>query len=268
MLKSINYLLIFLPVFLAGQETFQVEGAISIQSSVDATPKIGTIQWTGSDFQVWNGILWISLTDNATVGKIYDVDSNDYKTIRIGEQEWMTENLRVTKFKGGTPISEVMDSSDWMNKGNGQIPSWCWFNNQNRNENPFGKLYNWFVVKGDSICPQGWSVPADTDFVVMQDFLGGAAIAGGKLKQDGLEHWQFPNQGATNESGFSGLPGGYRTAAGTFRNFGLIGRWWSKTPIPLSDDGYYYRLDYLQSDLAVDWSPPGYGYSIRCFKNL
>ena len=105
-------------------ENLEVEGAILISNSVDSVASPGTIRWTGSDFEGWNGIIWVSLTNGKSVGSLTDVDGNTYRTIRIGEQEWMADNLASTKFRGGTSILHAPGDSLW---ANAPASAWCWY---------------------------------------------------------------------------------------------------------------------------------------------
>ncbi|MBA7544886.1 hypothetical protein ES705_37247 [subsurface metagenome] len=164
------------------------------------------------------------ITSTATVT---DYEGNVYQTITIGSQEWMCENLKLTKYADGTAIPLVTNSTEW---GNLTTPGYYWYNNDEPTyANTYGALYNWYTVEKGNLCPTGWHVPTDAEWTTLTDYLGGASVAGGKLKETGTAHWSYPNTGATNESGFTALPGGGRSLNGTFGYVGSSGGWWSST---------------------------------------
>ena len=142
--------------------------------------------------------------DDSTVT---DIDGNVYKTITIGAQVWMKENLKVTKLNDGTAIELVINDDDW---GISTSPGYCWYDNDVNNKNLYGGLYNGYCVITGKLCPTGWHVPTDSEWTELSDYLGGDDVAGGKMKETGTTHWLSPNTDANNESGFTGLPGGYR----------------------------------------------------------
>jgi uncharacterized protein (TIGR02145 family) len=134
-----------------------------------------------------------------------DVDGNVYNTVTIGAQVWMAENLRTTKYNDGTSIPLVTDSTKWSDLS---TPAHCWYNNDKASyKATYGALYNWYTVATDNLCPTGWHVPTTAEWQILKDYLG-SSVDGGKLKESGTTHWKSPNKGATNESGFTALPGG------------------------------------------------------------
>jgi len=166
---------------------------------------------------------------------INDGDGNVYTTITIGTQIWMKENLKTTKYNDGTPIPEVTDNYEWNTLNS---PGYCWYNNDPpENKDTYGALYNWFAVNTNKLCPIGFHVPSNSEWHQLILFLDPDAsdssyeskIAGGMLKESGTVHWASPNNGATNETGFTGLPGGYRNFDGRFYDIGAVGSWWSST---------------------------------------
>jgi uncharacterized protein (TIGR02145 family) len=139
---------------------------------------------------------------------VTDYDGNVYPTVRIGTQLWMAKNLRTTRLKFGGTIQIVTDNTAWSNL---TTPGYCWYNNDEAaNKETYGALYNWYTIATTNLCPAGWHVPTDDDWEVLTTYLGGYNIAGDKLKEAGTAHWANPNTGATNETGFSALPGGSR----------------------------------------------------------
>jgi len=144
--------------------------------------------------------------DNLVFGIMTDVDGNNYKTIKIGNQEWMAENLKTTKYKDGTSIPLFTAATPMANFTS---PGYCWYNSDSATyRNSYGALYNWYAVNTGKLAPTGWHVPTEAEWNTLIAYLGGESVAGGKLKEAGTSHWSSPNTGATNEVGFSALPGG------------------------------------------------------------
>ena len=165
-----------------------------------------------------------------------DYDGNTYQTITIGSQEWMAENLKVTHYANGTVIPLVTDNTAWANLGNNNTDkAYCYYNNSDANKDTYGALYTYAAAtNGDNdgttqgVCPTGWHLPGDAEWTELTDYIGGTSVAGGKMKETGTTHWNSPNTGATNESGFTALPGGRRDSSnGAFSNVGYYGYWWS-----------------------------------------
>lgn len=155
-----------------------------------------------------------------------DIDGNNYLTIEIGTQVWTKENLRTTRYNDGTAILEVTDSIAWTNLSSG---AYTWYdNNEQEYEQPYGKLYNSDAVHDSKgLCPTGWHIPKEQEWMTMMNILSPRRLPpGGKMKESGLVHWESPNTGATNESGFTGLPGGVRNGNGAFNGIGKEGIWW------------------------------------------
>lgn len=190
-----------------------------------------------------------------------DIDGNEYNTVVIGTQEWMAENLRTTKYCNGDPIPNVTVETQWVDL---TIGAWSHYDNDHQNENLYGKLYNWFAVDDEkNICPCGWHVPSNTEWTVLTDYLGGESVAGGKMKS--TNGWK-ENGNGTNESVFSGLPGGARDYDGTFEYGGSYGGWWSSTG-PWADDALYLVLGYDDDGVYMaDYDNRG-GFSVRCIRD-
>jgi uncharacterized protein (TIGR02145 family) len=158
-----------------------------------------------------------------------DQEGNVYKTIVIGTQEWMAENLKTSIYRNGEAI-DITGTS---------FTTGAWsLNNDSQYDCPYGKLYNWYaVVDSRNVCPTGWNVPTDEEWTTLTDYLGGQSdenynfFAGGKMKSTGFQYWLNPNTEANNESGFSGLPAGIRIFDGTFSSFGNNGFWWSTSEL-------------------------------------
>jgi uncharacterized protein (TIGR02145 family) len=185
--------------------------------------------------------------------KVTDVDGNDYHIVTIGNQVWMTENLKTTKYNDTTPIPLVTDDHSF---GNGHSPQFCWFNYSESYKSNYGGLYNWFVVKTGKLCPVGWHVPTDAEWTTLTDFLGGENVAGAKLKETGTDHWRGPNIAATDQVGFTGLPGGDG-----------VGSWWSSTDSPGWETAWYRSMKYSEDKFFRGGDAYQTGFSIRCIKN-
>jgi len=195
---------------------------------------------------------------------VTDIDGNVYQTVLIGDQCWMMENLKVTHYRNGDPIPNVTDNSTWEGLTSG---AYCEHNNDPGNVATYGRLYNWYAVDDSrNIAPEGWHVPTDAEWQVLVDYLGVDGVAGGKLKEAGTTHWVSPNTGATNESGFTALPGGYRCYDGGFYNMSSHAYFWSSTEY---DDNYAWSrsLGFNYSEVGRSYGSKDYGFSIRCVKD-
>jgi uncharacterized protein (TIGR02145 family) len=196
---------------------------------------------------------------------VTDMDGNLYHTVTIGSQVWMVENLKVTRYNDGTAIPQVTDSASWENL---KSPGYCWYDNHDStNQNNYGLLYNGYVINtGKNIAPVGWHIPSDSEWAVLTTYLGGENVAGDKLKEAGSTHWSIMNTVATNESGFTALPGGYRSASfALFAGIGTVGYWWSSTPYGY---GFIYRYMYDdESQVMSNNTNKEFGYSIRCIRD-
>ncbi len=196
------------------------------------------------------------------LNEVKDFDGNVYKTITIGTQVWMAENLKTTHGRIGQHIPLVTDNYIWYNI---TIPGYCWYNNDEAAyKNTYGALYNYYaVITQDLLCPVGWRLPTPYDWTTLADYLGGINVAGGKLKETSTVHWASPNTGATNETGFTALPGGGRVGS-NFSNIGKYSFWWT-----LKDFGtsIFYGVQYDNSKLATNYYDKSYGLSVRCIKS-
>ena len=165
--------------------------------------------------------------DSADNNTVKDIEGNVYHIVRIGNQVWTSENLRTTRYNDGTSIPLVTDNSDWGNLNSG---GFCWYDNDSISyKNAYGALYNWNAVNTGKLAPVGWHIASDEDWTILISYLGGDSVAGGKLKEKGTTHWAVPNAGATNESGFTAIPGGYRHMNGEFFEIGQSSNLWSST---------------------------------------
>jgi uncharacterized protein (TIGR02145 family) len=196
--------------------------------------------------------------------QVTDIDGNGYDMVTIGTQVWMKQNLKTTRLNDGTAIPLIRVNNLWSNSK----PAYCWFNNDSLTyKNPYGALYNYYAVYTTKLCPVGWHVPSDAEWTILTDYLGGISVAGDKLKEISITHWNYPNTGATNSSGFTALPGGCRDYSSVFTYLGSLGFWWSSTTYNTAN-AFGRRLSYYNSNVsASDLYALQYGLSVRCLKN-
>ena len=204
---------------------------------------------------------------------VKDIDNNKYDLITIGTQTWMAENLKTTRYNDGTVIPLITDGTLWGTASSNTSPAYCWYNAPNETTNliTYGALYNWYAINtttngNKNVCPTGWHVPTDEEWTTLTNALGGTGVAGGKMKEAGLAHWNTPNEGATNESGFAGLPGGIRNYDGSFNFIGSFGYWWSSTEFNTTSARYRY-LFYNDGFVFRGVYSKGSGFSVRCLRN-
>jgi len=214
-----------------------------------------------------DSVIFYQPTINPPAGTATDIDGNIYNTVAIGNQVWMVENLKTTKYRNGEAIPNVTNNAAW---GALTTGAYCWYlNDAVVNKVVYGALYNWFtVVDSRNIAPIGWHVPSDAEWTILTTYLGGENSAGSKMKETGTTHWSSPNSDATNVSGFTALPGGYRYGnnTGTFSNIGYGGTYWSITPGDNSGAldrsmGYDFPNCYRFNNNNHD------GFSVRCVKD-
>jgi len=190
------------------------------------------------------------------------IDENCYPSVTICNQTWMQKNLDVTTYRNGEMIPEVQDATTWANLTTG---AWCYYENNTANGPVYGKLYNWYAVNDPrGLAPAGWHVASDAEWTILSDCLGGESVTGGKIKEAGTTHWLSPNTGASNSSGFTGVPGGFR--GGTFLNISLYGYWWCA--VENSTGAWTRLLSYNNNSLGrYGTSDKQLGFSVRCVKN-
>ncbi len=209
----------------------------------------------------------------SVVNGVPDVDGNIYGFVTIGAQIWMTHNLKTTRYNDGTPIPHITDDDTWENA---TTPGYCDNGNNAANAVTYGRLYNYYAVSTGKLCPTGWHIPSESEWNTLVNYLGGAAVAGGKLKQTGTTLWIAPNTAATNESGFTALPGGLRAYDGSFAGPGGHASFWTSTAFPNADDwslgkewphAVWRRVFYHNSQVEADHGRMIAGFSVRCVKN-
>jgi uncharacterized protein (TIGR02145 family) len=209
-------------------------------------------------------IIFIVLLPFVTYAQVTDIEGNTYKTVQIGTQLWMAENLKTTRYNNGSEIP-LVTGPEWDTMS---TDGYCWYNN---NYKIFGKiygaLYNWYAVATGNLCPTGWRVPADADWVILCDYLGGEKSAGGMLKETGTLHWKSPNSGATNSTGFKALPGGGRWVIGRFDLISRRGYWWSSSTFDNNSDTTIRMIPFDESLFLRVSGLKGSGFSVRCIKD-
>jgi uncharacterized protein (TIGR02145 family) len=209
----------------------------------------------------------IVFNSSKTYGTVTDYDGNVYKTIMIGSQKWMAENLKTEHYSNGDIINHISDPGPWENAAEG---AWTYYSNNADMNKDYGKLYSWYAVSDPrNICPNGWHMPSDAEWEALLSNLGGYLVAGAKMRETGTNHYAYSNDGATNESGFTGLPGGMKDYGSANFDKGMSGYFWSA-----DDANDYYDLDahYYFLSRDMDETLDGYGdknngISCRCVEN-
>jgi uncharacterized protein (TIGR02145 family) len=207
---------------------------------------------------------------------VNDIDGNTYHTVVIGEQVWMQENLRTTKYRNGKLISKNLSNEQW---GLNKSGACAVYDNDSIKENAFGLLYNWYaVVNPAGLCPIGWHVPKDTEWNQMVKYLDDYAdttelkrvqseVAGGQLKEIGITHWASPNTGATGTANFLAFSGGNKSVNGKCNDVGAYGYWWTATASS-NAEAYGRLLSYFNSNIDRFKTSKNLGFSVRCVRNL
>ncbi len=249
--------------------TSRGESKVTFERNSEIVEATNYVSWSSTKIR-------IKVPDGATSCKVYvtvnAARSNgvefkvgcpppEFDVVTIGDQTWMAENLDVERYRNGDPIPQVTDAAEWANLTTG---AWCYYDNETSNGRVYGKMYNYYAVTDPrGLAPRGWHVSTVDDWDELANYLGGYDVAGGKLKETGTTHWNDPNTDATNESGFTGLPGGYRMYDGSFNNLGTQALFWtttSKTARSLHHNATGLRK----------WDGSRYdkgGFSVRCVKD-
>ena len=202
---------------------------------------------------------------------VTDIDGNVYETVQIGEQVWMAENLKVTRYQNGDEISSGDSDSEWINLSTG---AYAVYDDNESSADTYGYLYNWYAIDLETgVCPEEWHIPTDGEYTELTNYLGGSNEAGGKMKEctEGScpesEYWYSPNDGATNESGFTGLPSGYRSGSnGYCSHMGYYGYFWSSTEYDFNS-AWSRELGCCNSGVGRYNGYKNYGFSVRCIKD-
>ena len=182
--------------------------------------------------------------------------------VKIGKQIWMAKNLDVAHFKNGDPIPEAKTDKEWMNAAKKKQPAWCYYDNDSKNGKKYGKLYNWYAINDQRVlAPEDWHIPSDEEWTKLEDYLGDEA--GNKMKS--TSGWDEDGNG-TDESGFSGVPGGSRTPFGTFNGLGEFGDWWSSTE-GTPGNAWPRGLDCSNGPVGRTTASKAAGFSARCLRD-
>lgn len=209
-----------------------------------------------------NGKTTALFNSSKTYGTMTDQDGNVYKTITIGTQIWMAENLRTTLYNDGTPIPNV--ETQWGVLSTGAC---CTYDNSTDAVfiATYGRLYNWHAVNTGKLAPEGWHVASNDEWEQLIDYIG--SEPGGRLKEVGTTHWNSLNVGATNETGFTALPGGYRSKDSSFQSNGNFGIWWTASETPDTFGAFHQDMRFDGSGVYPYADQKMYGFSVRCVKN-
>ena len=212
------------------------------------------------EIEMYNGYNWTNIVGGATNTGVVTI------TPTACGQTWMTKNLDVSTYRNGDPIPQVTDPNTWATLTTG---AYCYYNNDSATYAAvYGKLYNWYAVNDPrGLAPLGWHVPSDAEWAALVTCLGGSSVAGGKMKEAGTAHWLSPNTGATNSSGFAGLPGGYRMVSDFSFISGEVGYWWSSTEYNTQFSAWNLALRYDFGTSYRSFFPKRYGYSVRCLRD-
>ncbi len=235
---------------------------------------------TNADNTVYGNIVkfeTLAIETDEEPGTITDIDGNSYQIATINNRKWIAENIRTTRFNNGDYIKHAGDHDNWISAGEEETGAWCWYDNDSNNELLYGKLYNWYVVNDErNICPEGWSVPTIEEWNEMVSYLGEYQVAGGKLKSTRTEpdphpRWDIPNTGATNESKYSGLPGGARWQCYGVYYYayrGTNGFWWTSSEYQETAAWSTMLTFYEHGNHSfIGRSFKRLGFSVRCIKN-
>ncbi len=263
--------------------TSEMSGAISFTSSLSGLfPNMTYYVRAYATNSV--GTSYGNLLSFTTLEKFYsdgsglmDIDGNEYSTVVVGGREYMSENLRTSSYNNGDPITKITDSNGWMLAGSG---SYCWMEDDSTtNDGLYGKLYNFMSIINGNICPIGWHVPCDDEWMELEIYLGmdeeisgdigwRGDNQGGMLKQTGFDTWLSPNEGATNQSGFTALPAGYRGSDGFFQDAGSSTYFWSMSGTGYSSNAWVRALNNTEFGILRDSVEFIKGASIRCIKSI
>jgi uncharacterized protein (TIGR02145 family) len=246
--------------------TQATSGTITVNGLTVGTAYTFTVTATNAE-----GTSLASTASNAVTPNAFD----NLPSVTIGSQIWTNKNLDVSTYRDGTAIPKVVDGATWNALTTG---AYCYYNNDSTAyAEIYGKLYNWYAVTGihdndpntpnKTLAPEGWHVPTDGEWTTLTDYLGGESVAGGKMKEVGLVHWNYPNVGATNESGFAGLPGGtrYYYSNGLFQNIVFAGFWWSSTENETKS--WFRDLGVYGGNVGRNSISKGHGMSVRCLRD-
>jgi uncharacterized protein (TIGR02145 family) len=228
------------------------------------------IGWSDTDIKVkapvgaTTGKLSVTVNSKKSNEIDFTVTTTAKDEVTIGTQVWKTKNLDVDHYRNGDPIPQVTNATEWHNLTTG---AWCYYDNDPANGAIYGKLYNWYAVNDSrGLAPDGWHIPSDEEWTTLSTYLGGEGVAGSKLKEAGTSHWKSPNPDATNETGFTALPGGYRYSNGTFFTIGSSAGWWCSAE-DSTTNAWCRSMDNYGSYLSSHSFGKALGQAVRCVKD-
>jgi uncharacterized protein (TIGR02145 family) len=199
-----------------------------------------------------------------TLNFITDIDGFNYDIIVIGNQTWLADNLKTTRYRDGSVIPLIPSTYTWASCTTGAYSS---YDNNNANVSIYGALYNWYAVADSrGLCPACWHVPTNEDWTVLTTFLGDLSVTGGKMKETGTGHWASPNTGADNSSGFTGIGAGFREYTGSYYAIKELAYMWASTEYS-STHGIGRKLFYNTASTSFSGNLKQSGFSVRCIKD-
>lgn len=230
------------------------------------------------------------LNPDLEYGSVTDIDGNIYSTIELGSQVWMAENLKVVHYPDGTPITQISDEAEWIAMTT-DIQAYCWYDNLTEYSDSSGALYTWAAAMNgelssdtipsgvQGVCPDGWHLPSDAEWKVLEIFLGMTQTQvdsydwrgndeGGQLKETGFSKWAFPNIGGSNSSGFTAVPGGFRSAMGAFYGIDQSASFWTSKEEEGTVNAWYRTLNFDREQMYRQYNEMRMGLSVRCVKDL
>lgn len=197
-------------------------------------------------------------------GALVDFDGNIYTKVTIGTQIWMVEDLKTTHYNNGDPIPRVTGDAEWAAL---TTPAYCWLNNDSVTY-PNAVIYNWYAVNTGKLCPKGWHIATNDEWNTLANYLGGQTIAGGPLKEIGTDHWDAPNAGATNITGFTAITNGYRyDGSGVFATLGGYSSYYTSTEYLTATDAYQWWMSFDNPNCSESHVVKSYGSPVRCIKD-
>lgn len=255
--------------------TTNVDGKVSVIWVLGSTEGTQSLTITAFKSDGTTNLSGSPITVNATATtattEVTDIDGNIYEIVTIGNQTWMAEDLKTTKYADGTPITNVETDTEWGNLGsNNTDKAYCFYDNNENSD--YGALYTWAAATNgvvftttdvQGVCPDGWHLPNSSEWDELGAYLG-YDVAGGKLKEEGTSHWETPNEGSTNSTGFTALPGGFRNADGSFAELTRLAFWWTSSEETPPDYSYTWYLNNSATSIMDKSEVKSMGLSVRC----